>query len=117
MLMKNRTVTDLRALELQSENAEIEIDEIPEGTTVIDLRSRSAYDSWHPPDALFMDLFQALKVYRSFDRDQTYVFYCEVGQKSAHLAGLMHEAGFRAFHVRKGVRTLMKRAHDLDALV
>jgi thiamine biosynthesis protein ThiI len=116
-LMKNRTVTELRGLELKSANSEIELDEIPADTTVIDLRSRSAYEAWHPTDALYLDLFQALKAYRSFDRDKTYVFYCEVGQKSAHLAGLMHAEGFRAFHVRKGVRTLMKQSQDLDALV
>jgi rhodanese-related sulfurtransferase len=116
-LMADRTSMDLRAASLSSSTAgDLEVEEIAEGATVLDLRSRSAYEIWHVPGALNVDFFYALKTYRSFDRDTTYVLYCEVGQKSAHLAELLTEAGFKAFHIKNGVRHLLKRVPDLDLL-
>ena len=51
-----------------------------------------------------------MKAFPSFERDGTYVLYCEFGLKSAHLAELMGEAGFRAFHFSGGTRALRKWA-------
>ncbi len=105
-----RAVHNLRELGPEALERELEVDDIPEGAMVLDLRSKTAWQSWHPEGALHLDYLQALKAYRLFDRSHTYVAYCEVGYKSAHLAVLMREAGFRAFHLRDGVRKLVKRA-------
>jgi thiamine biosynthesis protein ThiI len=75
---------------------------------VIDLRSKQEYQGWHWPNALRLDFSQALKTYPNFDRGQTYVLYCEIGLKSAHLAELMRKEGREAFHVPGGTRTLRK---------
>lgn len=72
--------------------------------TVIDLRSKSAFDAWHYPDALFLDFPNALRAYPSFDSGQRYVLYCEFGLKSAHLADLMRRAGLNARHISGGLR-------------
>ena len=116
-LLEARTVHDPRSLdpsELGGE--ELEIDEIPEGARVVDLRSRAAYDAWHYPGSEHMDFFRALKRHRRLDREPTWVFYCEVGLKSAHLAEVMQEAGFEAYHVPGGVRDLMRRSTGEDPL-
>jgi thiamine biosynthesis protein ThiI len=114
-LVEARTGVDLRAVPVLVEGAaELEVTSIPPGATVLDLRPRPAYKAWHVPDALHLEFTQALKAYRSFDRSKTYVLYCEVGQKSAHLAELMAEAGLRAFHVKRGVRTLLREAAERD---
>lgn len=110
LAVESRRTIDLRSLDPSRIGAgQLEIDEVPEGATVIDLRSRPAYDTWHYPDALFMKYAQALRAYPSFRRDTHYVLYCEVGLKSAHLAEVMQEAGFEAHHVRGGVRELERR--------
>jgi len=83
-------------------------DEIPAGATVVDLRSRHEYRSWHWPGALHLEYFDALKAFRSVDRDKRYVLYCEVGLKSAHLAELMREEGFDVGHVPAGTAALRK---------
>ncbi|MFP3941376.1 MAG: tRNA uracil 4-sulfurtransferase ThiI [Acidobacteriota bacterium] len=117
-----RAVAGRRVLDLQDLDPaelggrELEIDGVPEGARLVDLRPRSAYDAWHPPDAEHMDFFQALKTYRTFDRDATWVFYCEVGLKSAHLAELMQGEGFRAYHLPRGIRDLMERETGGDPL-
>jgi thiamine biosynthesis protein ThiI len=112
---RDRTVIDLRSLELSAPPG-LEVETIPEDATVLDLRSAAAFRAWHYPDAMQVDFFEGLRVYGSFDRKPTYVLYCEVGQKSAHLAEMMARDGFRAFHVKHGVRNLLHRVPDRDLL-
>ena len=83
---------------------------ISPGDVLIDLRSRSAFDAWHHPDALFLDFPNALRAYPAFDPKQRYVLVCEYGLKSAHLADLMRRAGFAARHVSGGLREIRKWA-------
>ena len=78
--------------------------------TVIDLRSKAAYDQWHYPDSLFLDFPQALKAYASFDPKQRYVLYCEFGLKSAHLADLMRRINLDAHHISGGQREAKRLA-------
>ncbi len=102
-LIESRAVFDLRALDLGKLSApDLETETIPEGAVVLDLRTSMAFKSWHVPGALWLGFANALAAYQSFDRDVDYVLVCEVGLKSAHLAAVMHEAGFRAFHFRGG---------------
>lgn len=114
-LVQARTAMDLRAEPVLAQGtADLEVTSIAPGSTVLDLRPRGSYAAWHVPEALHLEFTQALKAYKKFDRSKTYVLYCEVGQKSAHLAELMAEAGLRAFHVKGGVRTLLREAVDTD---
>ncbi len=104
-----RKIFKLRELDLETlEIPDLEVDRIPEGATVIDLRSKPEYQGWHWPGALHLDLAKALKTYASFDRRNTYVLYCEIGLKSAHLAEFMRKEGLQAFHVPGGLKTLKK---------
>ena len=86
--------------------------EIGTGDTVIDLRPKSAYATWHYPDALFLDFPSALRAYATFDATQRYVLYCEFGLKSAHLAGLMRQKGLRAHHISGGLREVRRLASE-----
>ncbi|MEM7349762.1 MAG: tRNA uracil 4-sulfurtransferase ThiI [Acidobacteriota bacterium] len=114
-LIEERAVFDLRVLNLDKTKAPgLEVERIPEGAVVIDLRSPVAYKAWHPPGALHLDYREALESYRSLEADKTYVFYCEVGLKSAHLAELMHQAGFRAHHFGGGLKALLRQVEQQD---
>jgi thiamine biosynthesis protein ThiI len=104
-----RKIFKLRELDLETLGIpDLEVDRIPVGATVIDLRSKAEYQGWHWPDSLQLDFGQALKIYAKFDRSKTYVLYCEIGLKSAHLAEFMRKEGLRAFHVPGGLKTLKK---------
>ncbi len=108
-LAEARAIFDLRALDLGKLSApDLEVDTVPEGAVVLDLRSAPAFKSWHYPGALRLDYAGALRAHRSFDRDATYLVTCEVGLKSAHLAELMHRAGYRAHHFRGGLKQLRR---------
>ncbi len=113
--VRERTVRDLRRLDpAELVGGELEIGHVPAGARTIDLRSQAAYEAWHPAGAEHLDFFRALDAYRSFDPAPTYVLYCEVGLKSAHLAELMQQAGLRAFHVPGGARELLRRETERD---
>jgi thiamine biosynthesis protein ThiI len=95
----------------------LEVDRVPPGATLIDLRSAAAFKAWHYREALLLDFPRALEAYGSFARDRAYVLVCEVGLKSAHLAERMREAGFEAWNFRGGIKELMalaEREKDLD---
>jgi thiamine biosynthesis protein ThiI len=101
---------DLRALAPSDfEIPELEVNRIPEGATVIDLRGRAEYESWHHADALRLDFPRAVEAFPSFERDRTYVLYCDYGLLSTHLAELMRKQGFSAYHFQGGTRALRKK--------
>ncbi len=101
----------LRALDLEAFSVPgLEIETVPPGATVIDLRSRRVYADWHFPEAVYLDFGDALRAYPSFAPDSAYVLYCEFGLKSAHLAELMRDAGFEAFNFRGGMKKLREIA-------
>ena len=106
-----RAIFDLRALGVETlDLPEIEVTRVPEGATVIDLRPRQEYASWHYPQALRLDFRRALEAYPSFDRTRTYVLYCDLSLMSSHLAELMRKDGFDAFYFKGGTSALRAMA-------
>lgn len=100
---------DLHELDLDSlEISDLEVDTIEAGHTVLDVRSKAAFDSWHHPEALFLDFTRALRAYPSFSRSERYLVYCEFGLKSAHLVELMRRDGFNAVHFKGGMPALLR---------
>ena len=101
-------VYDLRALDITTlDQPGLQIDHVPDGAIVLDLRSKSGYQGWHYPGALFLDFANALRAYSQLDRSQEYVLYCEFGLKSGHLAELMQNEGIQAHHFAGGLSALV----------
>jgi tRNA uracil 4-sulfurtransferase len=110
-LVDNRQIFDLCQVDPEAVAAPVpEVDHLPAGATLLDLRQKPAFQVWHYPGALHLNLPQALAAYRSFARDRPYVLVCEVGLKSAHLAEKMQEAGFEAYQLKGGLKGLMELA-------
>jgi thiamine biosynthesis protein ThiI len=106
-----RRILDLRALDPRElALAGVDLERIPEGAIAIDLRTKAEWEQWHAPDALHLEFALAQQAWPSFDRSKRYVLYCEIGLKSAHLAEQMRGAGFDAYHIRGGLRTLRRAA-------
>lgn len=110
-LVAARTIHDLRNLDGSALGPTgLETDRIPDGATVLDLRSKPAFQAWHYPGAVHLDFRHALESWPSFGKDRAYVLVCEVGLKSAHLAEKMQQAGFRAWNFRGGLKQMMALA-------
>lgn len=109
-LVDEAATYQLRTLDLGAfGRADLEVQEVPPGAALIDLRSPRLFELGHPPGAQNLDYVAALKAFSSFDRTRTYILICDVGFKSAHVADEMRKSGFSAYHVRGGARKLMKR--------
>jgi thiamine biosynthesis protein ThiI len=114
-LLAERKVLDVRRLDPEAQvPADLEIDAVPDGAIVLDLRGVAAYRAWHWPEALHLDLQEALRLVPRLERDKTYVAYCELGLKSAHLADRMRAAGLVAYNFRGGLRALLAHAATRD---
>lgn len=113
-----RRAIDLRGFEPATvRELEIEADAVPAGARLVDLRSRAAYDAWHPPGAEWMDYFTALRRVEAFDAQAPWVFYCEVGLKSADLAERLRAQGLQAWNLAGGARGLLRRAEAEEPLL
>ncbi|MEZ7980387.1 MAG: tRNA uracil 4-sulfurtransferase ThiI [Myxococcota bacterium] len=109
--IESRTHFLLNDVDLDAWGAEdISTREVIKTDTIIDLRAKPAYTTWHYPDALFLDFPNALLAYATFDPEQRYVLYCEFGIKSAHLADLMRREGLDARHISGGLREVKRIA-------
>jgi thiamine biosynthesis protein ThiI len=112
-----RAVRDAQRLDLRGFDpdakrlADLEVDAVPPGATLVDLRTREEFAGWHHPHAVRLDFAEALRAYPLLPREREYVLVCGLGLKSAHLAELMREAGLRAHHFRGGTRAL-RRWHE-----
>jgi len=116
--LASRTARELRQLELSDlADKDLEIDHVPAGARLVDLRSKAAYDAWHLAGAEWMDYFSAIRDLGRFDADADWVAVCEIGLKSADLAERLAAAGISAHHVRDGIRTLLKQRTESDPLL
>lgn len=84
----------------------VEIDRVPEGAAVIDLRDEDDFRRWAWPDAIRLDFDKALEFAGRLPNDRSYLFYCEFGLKSAWLAEAMRETGYEAYSYRGGAAGL-----------
>lgn len=110
--VSSRKVESLRDLSIEvQENALAQNEEIPESAVWVDLRDTRSYGLWHPEGAIHLEYFEALKAWKHFAKDNTYVLYCEVGLKSGHLADAMRQEGYQVWHIRGGMRELISRQH------
>jgi thiamine biosynthesis protein ThiI len=116
--LASRSAIALRRFDLSSlGQQELEIDHVPAGAHLVDVRSKTAYDAWHPSGAEWMDYFAAIHDVSRFDPEVDWVFVCEIGLKSAHLAEQLASAGLSARHIGGGIRTLLVTQNDQDPLL
>ena len=114
-LLEQARILDARNLQASDWSIEdLEIDDIPDGATLIDLRGEHGFAAWHYPGALRLDLARALAHLDDFAKDRDYVVVCEFGLKSAFLAERMRAAGCKAHNFRGGLRALLTHAARED---
>lgn len=113
--LERRAFIDLRAMSLSAlDDRDLSVSAVPDGAGLVDLRSARAFGAWHPEGAVHWAYPDVLRQLDSFEPDTTYVAYCELGIKSAHLAEALTARGIRAFHLEKGVQTLRRAETEAD---
>ena len=105
----NRRVIDLRALSLEElELSFIEIDTIPDGAILLDIRDEEEYKKWHPDRALHISFIEILNNPNILERNKTYILYCNYGLRSAEVARMLRGEGIEAYSFKGGVESLKK---------
>ena len=94
----------------EGEEADLEIEEIPDEAVILDLRDARSFKAWHYPGSVHTDLDEALANIERFETDKKYVAVCPIGLKSAHLAMTLRQSGRQAHNFRGGFAALLRHA-------
>lgn len=86
----------------------VQIDKIPDGAMILDLRGEVDFERWSFDGAVNMPLERAMDQVGLLPKEPAYVLYCEVGLKSAFLAESMLRMGYEAYSFSGGVSKLKK---------
>jgi len=109
-VLEGREVLDLRALDpAELAVSSVFVRTIPDDAVVLDTRDRESFRRWHWSGARHREFGELSEDFGQLDPELTYVLYCEVGTKTAHLAERMQSAGYEAYSVQGGVRALRRR--------
>lgn len=88
---------------------QIEIDQIPEGAVLIDLRDVAKYQAWHPEGALLAGYEELEAGLFPLERGRVYVLYCDSALKSLDAARILRRMGYEAYSFKGGTKALMRR--------
>ncbi|WP_168210650.1 tRNA uracil 4-sulfurtransferase ThiI [Persicimonas caeni] len=107
-LVEKRRTHDVLEMASGDEIVDVEINRVPEGAVVLDLRTHVADNAWSYPDSVHLPFEKAIENVAYLPKEGTYLLCCEVGLKSAFLAEQMRRAGFEAYSFRGGTHALKR---------
>jgi len=111
--LAGRDRLDLRSLTAQEVvAANLFLDRVPEGATLVDIRSPEAYRAWHWPGAERADADEVDASAGDLDPEALYLLYCEQGTRSARLAERLQRRGLEAYSFRGGAPALRRRSGE-----
>ncbi len=79
-----------------------EVDEIPDGALVLDIRPPELYEAWHPSGARLVEAASLSADPLGIPRDQSCVIVCQFGLRSSWVARNLRRQGFDALSLRGG---------------
>jgi len=107
-LLQTLEEIDLGLFEKIALEKEIEIDEIPEDAIFIDVRTRSEYEAWHYPGALFLERENLKDFLENLPKKKPLVVYCTKGRDSKLWALWLNSKGITAWSFKGGAIRLKK---------
>ena len=100
---------DLKELTALPSIEDLEVDEPPPDSVVIDLRSREKFSRWHIPGSISIPFLELPERVGELDRSKTYVLVCDEGALSLEMAYILRSMGFKAFSLRGGVKRARRK--------
>lgn len=102
-----RVVDAVPSTILREIGADIEVDEVPEGWILVDIRSKERFDYEHIPGAIHVSELREVP-------DSPVVLYCDYGSASLLSAIEMRKAGVKAYSLRGGFIGYRKRSRKIE---
>jgi thiamine biosynthesis protein ThiI len=112
-VIKDRRVIDLKTFDLKELVPLFEIEEIPEGAVLVDIREEEEYRRWHPEGALHISFVELLNNPDLLERDKIYILYCNYGIRSAEVAKILRDEGVEAYSFKGGIEGLKRYLQTL----
>ncbi len=113
MLVQHRRILSMREFLQDPSEITVEVEEIPAGAQVIDLRVASSFKGWSYPGSVHLDYDIALEQFQFLPRGPHYLLCCEVGLKSALLAEALRKMDYQVSSLRGGLRTMRRLPKSL----
>jgi len=108
-LVAERRVVDLLHLdEAELDVLQWQVDEIPEGAAVVDVREPGDYEIWHCPGAINIPLAELPARATELPKDGPIILYCPIGYQSLDGVELLRRLGYEAYSFRGGVPALRR---------
>ncbi len=102
-------IIDVRKISLEEDVSSVDIDTVPPGALVIDLRPREKYMKWHLEGSIHMDFDKVFEKLASLDRNKIYVFVCDEGALSREAAFFLRKLGYKAYSLKGGIKRAKRR--------
>ncbi len=81
---------------------QIELEKIPAGAVIFDIRDREDFEEWHIPGSINIDEMELYKKIKELDRSKVYVIACYRGARSMAIVNEMRKAGLEAYSLKGG---------------
>jgi len=107
--VKELKVIDLRKLSQIISFKELEIEDIPDGAIIIDVRSPEKYKRSHIDGAINIDFMRLFEEINKLKKNKTIVLYCDEGALSLEAARILKEKGFNVFSLKGGYRRIKRK--------
>ncbi|MEM2246104.1 MAG: tRNA uracil 4-sulfurtransferase ThiI [Thermofilum sp.] len=91
----------------------VDIDSLPRGSVVLDVRPTEKYSAWHIPGSINVDAERVVELAQRMGRDRTYVVVCDEGGLSREIAHNLRLLGFTAYSLRGGIRRARRQYSKL----
>jgi len=109
-LLAGMEVYDLKSLDPKSlETPNVDIDFVPEGSLVVDVRPPEKYAEWHIPGSLNASVEEVFKLADSIAGGRPIVVVCDEGGLSREVAYSLRLLGYSAYSLRGGIRKLREK--------
>ncbi len=104
MLAGERRIIEREVFTPVEPEESVELDHVPDGAAVIDLRREADFLEGSWPGAIHLDFDRAMEFAGNLPADRPYLLVCEFGLKSAFLAERMRRMGYRAWSLGGGAQ-------------
>lgn len=107
--ISNAEIIDVRKISLEEDINTVDIETIPPGALVVDLRPREKYMKWHLEGSIHMDFDEVFEKLARLDKNKTYVFLCDEGALSREAAFFLRRLGYKAYSLKGGIKKLRRK--------
>ncbi len=107
-LLESLKEEDIDALQREERIQGFEVDHVPEGAIVLDLRSSEEFREWHYKGAYNVSPEDIVEIVETLPSERPIVLYCQRGKESKVWAKWLITKGFRAFSFKEGAQALKR---------